>query len=390
MKALVWCGKKSVHVENVPDPKILNPRDIIIKVRTTAICGSDLHLFDGYIPTMSKGDILGHEFMGDVVEVGSEVHKHKVGDRVVVPFMISCGNCYFCQKGQYSCCDNTNPNAPLGEQAFGFATCGMFGYSALTGGYAGGQAEYVRVPHADVGPIRVPDGVTDEQAVLLADVFPTGWQAAAQANIQPGDTVAVWGCGPVGLLAMKSAQLLGAETIVAIDLVEGRRKLAAQHCDAETIDARDEYVYDRLRDITAGRGPDVCIDAVGMEAMGHTMDAAYDRIKTTLYLTTDRGHALRQAIHCCRKGGTLSMPGVYGGFMDKFPIGALMQKGLTVRTGQTHVPAVIGDLAGRVQRGEADPSFIITHRMRLDDAAKGYDEFAHNQTECIKVVLKPS
>ena len=392
MKALVWCGKKSVHVENVPDPKILNPRDIIIKVRTTAICGSDLHLFDGYIPTMSKGDILGHEFMGEVVEVGTGVDKKKVkvGDRVIVPFMISCGNCYFCQKGQYSCCDNTNPNAALGEQAFGFATCGMFGYSALTGGYAGGQAEYVRVPHADAGPIRVPDGVTDEQAVLLADVFPTGWQAAAQANIQPGDTVAVWGCGPVGLLAMKSAQLLGAETIVAIDLVEGRRKLAAQHCDAETIDSRDEYVYDRLRDITAGRGPDVCIDAVGMEAMGHTMDAAYDRIKTTLYLTTDRGHALRQAIHCCRKGGTLSMPGVYGGFMDKFPIGALMQKGLTVRTGQTHVPAVIGDLAGRVQRGEADPSFIITHRMRLDDAAKGYDEFSNNQTECVKVVLKPS
>jgi threonine dehydrogenase-like Zn-dependent dehydrogenase len=390
MKALVWCGKKNVHVENVPDPKILNPRDIIVKVQATAICGSDLHLFDGYIPTMRKGDILGHEFMGDVVEVGSEVRKHKVGDRVVVPFMISCGNCYFCRKGQYSCCDNTNPNAALGEQAFGFATCGMFGYSALTGGYAGGQAEYVRVPHADVGPIRVPDGVTDEQAVLLADVFPTGWQAAAQANIQPGDTVAVWGCGPVGLLAMKSAQLLGAERIVAIDLVEGRRKLAADHCDAETIDARDEYVYDRLRDITAGRGPDVCIDAVGMEAMGHTIDAAYDRIKTTLYMTTDRGHALRQAIHCCRKGGTLSMPGVYGGFMDKFPIGALMQKGLTVRTGQTHVPAVIGDLAGRVQRGEADPSFIVTHRMRLDDAAKGYDEFAYNQTECVKVVLKPS
>jgi threonine dehydrogenase-like Zn-dependent dehydrogenase len=390
MKALVWCGKKSVHVENVPDPKILNPRDIIVKVQTTAICGSDLHLFDGYIPTMRKGDILGHEFMGEVVEMGSEVRKYKVGDRVVVPFMISCGNCYFCRKGQYSCCDNTNPNAALGEQAFGFATCGMFGYSALTGGYAGGQAEYVRVPHADVGPIKVPDGVTDDQAVLLADVFPTGWQAAAQANIQPGDTVAVWGCGPVGLLAMKSAQLLGAETIVAIDLVEGRRKLAAHHCDAETIDARDEYVYDRLRDITAGRGPDVCIDAVGMEAMGHTIDAAYDRIKTTLYMTTDRGHALRQAIHCCRKGGTLSMPGVYGGFMDKFPIGALMQKGLTVRTGQTHVPAVIGDLAGRVQRGEADPSFIITHRMRLEDAAKGYDEFAYNQTECVKVVLKPS
>jgi threonine dehydrogenase-like Zn-dependent dehydrogenase len=389
MKALVWCGKKRVHVENVPDPKILNPRDIIVKIRTTAICGSDLHLYDGYIPSMQKGDVLGHEFMGEVVEVGGEVRNHKVGDRVVVPFTICCGGCYFCKRGLFSCCDNTNPNAWMGEQAFGFSTCGIFGYSHLTGGYAGGQAEYARVPFADVGPIRVPDGVTDDQAVMLADVFPTGWQAASQADIQPGDTVAVWGCGPVGLLTMKSARLLGAETIIAIDLVEGRRKLAAEHCDAETIDARDEYVYDRIMDITAGRGADVCVDAVGMEAMGHTIDAAYDRIKTTLHMTTDRGHVIRQAIHCCRKGGTISMPGVYGGFMDKFPIGALMQKGLTIRTGQTHVPAIIRQLADRVQRGEVDPSFIVTHRMKLDDAATGYDVFAHDQNECVKVVLKP-
>jgi threonine dehydrogenase-like Zn-dependent dehydrogenase len=389
MKAVTWCGKNDVRVCNVPDPKILQPRDAIIKVTSTCICGSDLHLYDGYIPGMQAGDVLGHEFMGEVVELGSEVKNLRIGDRIVVPFTICCGACFFCKRGLWSCCDNTNPNAAVAEQVYGYTTAGLFGYSHLTGGYAGGQAEYVRVPYADVAPMKVPDGLPDEKVIFLTDIFPTGYMAAENCDIKPDDTVAVWGCGPVGQFAIKSALLLGAARVVAIDGVPERLAMAAQS-GAITIDMNDEYVYEKLLDLTGGRGPDACIDCVGMEASGHTIDAYMDKAKAALFMATDRVHALRQAINCCRKGGVVSVPGVYGGVVDKLPMGAAMQKGLTFKMGQTHVPKYLGNLMQRVVRGELDPSFVITHRFRLDDAPMAYELFQKKRDGCIKVVLSPN
>jgi threonine dehydrogenase-like Zn-dependent dehydrogenase len=388
MKALCWYGKTDVRVEDVPDPKILNPRDAIIKITRTAICGSDLHLYDGYIPTMRKGDVLGHEFMGEVVETGDAVKNLQAGDRVVVPFPIACGNCFFCQKGLWSACDNTNPNAWMQEKVYGFSGAGIFGYSHMMGGYAGGQAEYARVPFADVGPVKIPEEVDDEKALFLGDIFPTGYMAAENCQIEPGDTVAVWGCGPVGLFAIKSALLLGAGRVFGIDNVPERRALAEQW-GAETLDSMDEDLFYKLKELTGGRGPDACIDAVGMEAHGATLDAYIDRAKAALFLATDRPHALRQAINACRKGGTVSVPGVYGGFLDKFPFGAAFNKGLTIKMGQTHVHRYLRPLLERIRKGEIDPSFIITHRMRLDEAPQGYEIFKHKQDNCVKVVLRP-
>ncbi|HYG08844.1 MAG TPA: zinc-dependent alcohol dehydrogenase [Pyrinomonadaceae bacterium] len=390
MKALCWFGKNDVRVEDVPEPKILNPRDAIIKVTRTAICGSDLHLLDGYIPTMQKGDILGHEFMGEVVEVGGEVKNLQVGDRIAVPFTISCGNCFFCQRELWSLCDNTNPNAAIPEKLYGYTTAGLFGYSHMTGGYAGGQAEYVRAPFADVGPIKIPDHLEDEQALFLTDIFPTGYMAAENCNIQPGDTVAVWGCGPVGQFAIKSAYLQGASRVIAIDRVPERIEMARTEGQAETLDFDDEYIFDKLKEMTGGRGPDACIDAVGMEAHGGgSFDAYLDKAKAAAFLATDRPHALRQAIHSCRKGGTVSVPGVYGGFLDKVPFGAAFQKGLTLKMGQTHVQKYLRPLLKLIEDGKIDPSFVITHRMRLEDAPQGYHIFKNKQDNCIKIVLKP-
>src|SRR4051812_8780940 len=393
MKAVTWCGKYSVSVDDVPDPQLINSRDAIVKITSTCICGSDLHLYDGYIPTMQKGDVLGHEFMGEVVEVGSGVNaeKVKVGDRVIVPFCIACGNCFYCKRQLFSCCDNSNPNAWMGEKAYGFSTAGLFGYSHLTGGYAGGQAEYARVPFADHQLFKVPEEMPDEQVVFLTDIFPTGYMAAEQCNIQKGDVVAVWGCGPVGQFAIRSAYLLGASLVVAIDdgtRVPERLRMAADG-KAVTIDMRDEYVYERLLDLTGGRGPDACIDAVGMEAHGFTVDAFVDKVKAAAMLATDRPHALRQAINCCRKGGTVSVPGVYGGVVDKLPFGAAMQKGLTFRMGQTHVHKYVPTLIDRIQRGEIDPSFVITHKLPLSEAPQGYKMFQEKRDGCIKIVLKP-
>jgi threonine dehydrogenase-like Zn-dependent dehydrogenase len=389
MKALCWYGKGDVRVEDVPDPKILNPRDAIIRITRTAICGSDLHLYDGYIPTMQKGDILGHEFMGEVVEVGSENGKLKVGDRVVVPFTISCGNCFFCQREMWSLCDNSNPNAWMAEKLYGFAAAGLFGYSHMMGGYAGGQAEYARVPFADIGPVLIPEELEDEQVLFLSDIFPTGYMAAENCNIQRGDTVAVWGCGPVGQFAIKSAYLLGAERVIAIDGVPERLQMAQQEGGAEVLDFNDEDIFEKLKEMTGGRGPDSCIDAVGLEAHGRTIDALYDRAKAAMFLATDRPHALRQAIHACRKGGTISVPGVYGGFLDKIPFGAAFNKGLTFKMGQTHVHRYLRPLLELVQQGRIDPSFVITHRMRLEDAPRGYETFKQHTDNCIKIVMKP-
>ncbi len=389
MKALCWYGKKDVRVTTVPDPVIVNPNDAIIKVTTTAICGSDLHLYDGYIPTMERGDILGHEFMGEVVEVGRDCRKLKVGDRVVVPFTIACGKCFFCKKELFSLCDNSNPNARMAETLYGFSGSGLFGYSHIYGGYAGGQAEYVRVPFADVGPFKIPEGISDEQVLFLSDIFPTGFMAAENCNINPGDTVAVWGCGPVGQFALVSAWMLGAERVIAIDQVPERLELARTFGKAETIDFSKVDVFDALKEMTGGVGPDACIDAVGLEAHGTTMDAIYDRAKAAMYLATDRIHALRQAINACRKGGTVSVPGVYGGYLDKVPFGAAFAKGLTLKMGQTHVHRYLASLLDRIQKGEVDPSRIITHRLSLDQAAQGYDVFERKADNCIKVVLKP-
>lgn len=389
MKALCWFGKYDVRVYDVPEPKILNPHDAIIKVTTTAICGSDLHLYDGYIPTMEKGDILGHEFMGEVVEVGNAVKNLKPGDRVVVPFTIACGKCFFCKQEQWSACDNTNPNAGMAEMLYGYSGSGLFGYSHMMGGYAGGQAEYVRVPFADVGPTKIENGLTDEQVLFLSDIFPTGYMAAENCNIKPGDTVAVWGCGPVGQFAIKSAYLLGAERVIAIDDARERLRMASEQSGAETINFAEEDVFDRLKQMTGGLGPDSCIDAVGLEAHGVTLDALYDRAKAALMLATDRPHALRQAIHACRKGGTVSVPGVYGGFLDKFPFGAAFAKGLTFKMGQTHVHKYMKPLLKKVENGEIDPSFVITHRIRLEDAPEGYATFKNKEQDCIKVVMTP-
>ncbi len=391
MKALTWCGTGDVRVSNVPDPKILQPRDIIIKITSTCICGSDLHLYDGFMPTMKAGDILGHEFMGIVEEVGPEVKNLKVGDRVVNPFTICCGACFYCKRDLWSCCENTNPNAWMAEKMMGYSPAGLFGYSHLTGGYAGGQAQYARIPYADVGPIKIPDGIPDDKVIFLSDIFPTGYMAAENCNIQPDDTVAIWGCGPVGQFAIRSAKMLGAHQVIAIDdgaRVPERLRMAEEG-GAITIDMHDEYIYDKLLDLTAGRGPDSCIDAVGMEAHGYTLDAAYDKVKTMLFMATDRAHALRQAINCCRKGGTVSIPGVYAGFLDKIPMGPAMNKGLTFKMGQTHMKKYMGPLLERIQNGEIDPSFVITHKLPIDQAPEAYKIFRDKQDKCIKVVLKP-
>jgi threonine dehydrogenase-like Zn-dependent dehydrogenase len=389
MKAVCWQGKQDMRVENVPDPKIINSRDAIVKITTTAICGSDLHLYDGVIPTMQKGDIIGHEFMGEIAEVGPDVKNLKVGDRVVVPFTISCGGCFFCQKNLWALCDNSNPNAHMAKELYGQSPAALFGYSHLYGGYAGGQAEYARVPFADVGPYKVPEDLTDEQVIFLTDIFSTGYQAAENCGIEPGDTVAVWGAGPVGQFAIKSAYLLGAARVIAIDDVPERLRMAETQGKAETINFEDTPVLPKLEEMTGGRGPDRCIDAVGLEAHGTSPGEIYDIVKGALRLGTDRPNALRQAIQACRKGGTISVPGVYGGFLDKIPFGAAFAKGLTFKMGQTNVQAYLPILMERIQKGEIDPSFVITHRLSLSDAALGYDIFSKKQDGCIKIVLKP-
>ncbi|NLF11180.1 MAG: glutathione-dependent formaldehyde dehydrogenase [Anaerolineaceae bacterium] len=393
MKAVCWNGVHDVRVERVPDPQLLNPRDAIVEITATAICGSDLHLYDGYIPTMQPGDILGHEFMGRVVELGSEVKNLKVGDRVVVPFTIACGRCYYCERDQRALCDNSNPNAWMAEAMWGHSPAGFYGYSHLVGGYAGGQAQYARVPFADSGPLVVNgngDGLSDEQVLFLSDIFPTGYMAAENGNIQPGDVVAVWGCGPVGLFTIKSAYLLGAERVIAIDHVPERLELAEREGKAEVIDFSQWDVVEVLREMTGGRGPDVCIDAVGMEAHGaSSLDAIYDKVKQSVRLETGRPHVLRETIQACRKGGTVSLAGVYGGFVDKIPIGAAFNKGLTLRMGQTHVQKYMRPLLERIQQGEIDPTFVITHRLPLDAAPEAYRMFRDKEDNCIKVVLRP-
>lgn len=389
MKALCWHGNNDVRVDTVPDPKILNPRDAVIKITSTAICGSDLHIYDGFIPTMQEGDILGHEFMGEVVELGSEVKNIKVGDRVLVPFTISCGNCFFCQRDLWSLCDNSNPNAWMAEKAMGYSPSALFGYSHLFGGYAGGQAEYARVPFADVGLFKVPDGLTDDQVLFLTDIFPTGYMAAENCDIEPGDIVAVWGCGPVGQFAIKSAYMLGAERVIAIDRIPERLQMAKDVCKAEVINYEEIDAGEALKEMTGGRGPDACLDAVGMEAHGTGPDALYDKVKQAVRLETDRPTALRQVMVACRKGGKVSIAGVYGGFLDKIPMGAAFNKGLTFKMGQTHVHKYIKPLLERIQNGEIDPSFVITHKLSLEDAPKGYDIFKNKKDSCIKVVLKP-
>jgi threonine dehydrogenase-like Zn-dependent dehydrogenase len=388
MKAICWYDKQTIRVEQVPDPTILNPRDAIVKVSSTAICGSDLHLYNGYVPTMQKGDILGHEFMGEVVELGTMVKNLQVGDRVVVPFPIACGHCFSCQRGLFSLCENSNPNAWMAEKLWGHSPAGLFGYSHMLGGYAGGQAEYVRVPFADVGPLKIPDGLPDEKVLFLSDILPTGYMAAENCQIQRGDIVAVWGCGPVGQFAIKSAYLLGAERVIALDRFPERLRMAREQ-GAETIHYEEVDVYEALKEKSGGRGPDACIDAVGMEAHTPGVVGAYDRAKQAMMLETDRPHALREAIMACRNGGTVSVAGVYGGFIDKFPFGSVMNRSLTIKTGQAHVQRYMRPLLDRIEKGEIDPSYVITHRMRLEDAPAGYEIFKHKQDGCIKVVLKP-
>jgi threonine dehydrogenase-like Zn-dependent dehydrogenase len=390
MRALCWHGKEDVRVDTVPDPKIEDPRDMIVKITSTAICGSDLHLYDGYMPTMEAGDVIGHEPMGEVVEVGRDVKKFKKGDRAVVPFTISCGSCWFCARQLFSLCDNSNPNAEIARTMMGQSPAGLIGYSHMLGGFPGGQAEYLRVPYADVGPIKIPDGMPDEKVLFLSDIFPTGYMAAEQAGIGPGDTVAIWGCGPVGQFAIKSAWMFNAGRVVAIDCVPERLAMASTQGKAETIDFSKEKVYDRLMEMTKGRGPDQCIDAVGAEAhAGGSFDSLLDKAKASVGLATDRAHVLREAIICCRKGGTLSVPGVYVGFPDKVPFGALMNKALTVRTGQTHVPKYHALLLEKIQAGEIDPSFVITHTLPLEEGPGAYKTFRDKKDNCIKVVLKP-
>jgi len=392
MKATVFSGRNSVQVENVPDAKILNKRDAIVKITSTAICGSDLHLYDGYIPTVKRGDIFGHEFMGEVTDVGSEVSNLKPGDRVVVPFPIACGNCNACASGLFAACENSNPNAKIAEKLMGHSPCGIFGYSHMMGGYAGGQAEAARVPFADVGPLKIEDDFTDEQVLLLSDVFPTGYMGAEFCDIKPGDVIAVWGAGPVGQFAIASAKMLGAERVIAIDEYDYRLRMATEKAGAdEVIDfgIRPDVV-EALNEMTGGRGPDACIDAVGMEAThGHGGLHAYDRVKQAARIQTERPEALRQAILACRPGGIVSVMGVYGGFVDKFPAGAFVNKGLTLKTGQCHVHRYLKPLLDRIRGGEIDPSFITTHTMSLDDAPNGYETFKKKRDDCMKVVLKP-
>ena len=390
MRALCYHGKEDVRVDNVPDPIIQHSNDVIVKITSTAICGSDLHLYDGYMKTMEKGDVLGHEPMGVVVEVGSGVKRLKKGDRVVVPFTISCGECYFCQKSMFSLCDESNPNHEMAAKVMGHSPAGLLGYSHMLGGFAGGQAEYLRVPYADVGPLKIESDLPDEQVLFLSDIFPTGYMAAENAEIEPGDTVAVWGCGPVAQFCIQSAWMLGAGRVIAIDRVAERLLMAETKGKAETINFEKEDVYDRLMEMTKGRGPDSCIDAVGCEAHAQgSFDSVLDKVKAEVYLGTDRAHVLREAIMCCRKGGTISIPGVYIGFPDKVPFGAAMNKGLTFRMGQTHVPKYHALLLERIEAGDIDPSFVITHRLPLEDGPKAYKTFRDKDDGCIKVVLKP-
>ena len=390
MRALRWHGKHDIRCDNhVPDPSIEDPRDAIIKVSSCAICGSDLHLYDGFMPGMQHGDIMGHEFMGEVMEVGSANKKLKVGDRVVVPFTIVCGECDQCRRGNFSVCERTNRNKDVADKVFGHTTAGLYGYTHLTGGYAGGQAEYVRVPYADVGPVVIPNGLTDEQVLFLGDILPTGWQAAAQCDIQPTDTVAVWGAGPVGQFAVRSAVMMGAEQVICIDNVPERLSMARAG-GAITINFDEESVLERLKELTRGKGPEKCIDSVGMEAhAARSIDSMYDRAKQALVLESDRPHVLREMIYVCRPAGIISIPGVYGGLIDKIPFGAAMNKGLTFRMGQTHVNRWTDDLLRRIQEGEIDPSFVITHSVSLEQGPEMYKTFRDKHDGCIKVVLKP-
>jgi threonine dehydrogenase-like Zn-dependent dehydrogenase len=386
---LCWHGKGDIRYDTVPDPKIEHPRDAIIKVTGCAICGSDLHLYNGVIPTMESGDVVGHETMGEVVEVGSESKRLKVGDRVVVPFTISCGECFFCKRGFFSGCERTNPNAKMAEKLWGHSPAGLFGYSHLLGAYSGGQAEYLRVPYADVGPLKVPQGLSDEQVLFLSDIFPTGYMAAEFCNIQPDDKIAIWGCGPVGQFAIRSAFLLGAGRVIAVDTVPERLALARQ-AGADTLDFKEVDVYDRIQEMTEGRGADACIDAVGTEADATaSFDSVVDRVKVATFMGTDRPHVLRQAIHCCRNFGTVSIVGVYGGFLDKIPMGSAINRGLTFRMAQTPVQHYLPSLLGRIEKGEIDPSFVITHRAALKDGPDLYKTFRDKKEGCIKVVMKP-
>jgi threonine dehydrogenase-like Zn-dependent dehydrogenase len=389
MKANCWMGTRHVQVEDVPEPKILNERDAIIRITSTAICGSDLHLYNGFVPTMKRGDVMGHEFMGEVVELGKNVKNLAVGDRVVVPFPIACGHCLQCEREMYSLCENSNPNAWMAEKMWGYSPCGIFGYSHMLGGYAGGQAEYARVPFADVGPIKVPDNLEDEKVLFLSDIFPTGYMAADMCGIQPGDVVAVWGCGPVGQFAIKSAYMLGAERVIAIDRFKYRLDWARDKAGAETINYEEINELEALPEMTGGRGPDHCIDAVGLEGHAPGIEGAYDTVKTNLFMESDRPPALRHAILACRSGGTVSVAGVYGGFIDKFPMGAVVNRSLTIRSGQCHVHRYMRPLLQRIQNGEIDPSFVISHRLPLRDAPEGFRKFVNKEDNCLKVVLKP-
>ncbi|MBO3459630.1 glutathione-dependent formaldehyde dehydrogenase [Aetokthonos hydrillicola Thurmond2011] len=389
MRAVCWYGSNDVRTETVPEPKILNPRDAIVKVTSSTICGSDLHIYDGYIPTMQKGDIIGHEFMGEVVDIGSEVKLLKMGDRVVVSSIIGCGQCHYCQRQKWSLCDNTNPNGWIQDKLFGFGTAGIFGYSHAFGGYAGAFAEYIRVPFADFGAAQVPDELPDEKVLPISDAFPTGFMGAEMCNIQRGDTVAVWGCGPVGLFAMSSAYMLGAERVIGIDRFPERLQMARDFAQAETINYEEVDAGEALREMTGGRGADACIDAVGLEAHGIGLEGIYDQAKQTVRLETDRPHVLRQMILACRKGGILSIMGVYGGFVDKIPIGAFMNKALTFRMGQMHGQKYIPRLLGYVLEGKIDPSRVFTHRLSLEEAKQGFEIFKNKKDNCIKVLLKP-
>jgi threonine dehydrogenase-like Zn-dependent dehydrogenase len=391
MRANTWQGKNNVKVMDVPDPRILDDRDAIVRITSSAICGSDLHLLQGFVPTMMKGDIMGHEFMGELVEVGPGVRDAKVGDRVVVPFPIGCGSCWSCQQGLFSVCENTNPNAWLAEKFFGYPTAGVFGYSHLTGGYAGGQAQYARVPFADVNTLKVPAGVPDEQVLFLSDIFPTGFMGADFCDIKGGDVIAVWGAGPVGQFAIASAKLLGAERVIAIDRFDYRLRMAKERAGADdVINYEQQDVSETLKELTGGRGPDAAIDAVGMEAHSPRPDYLYDKAKQSVKMETDRPLALREAITNVRNGGIVSVIGVYGGFVDKFPMGAVMNRGLTIKSAQCHVQRYWRDLLGMVEEGRIDPSFVITHELPLDEAPKGFDIFKNKLDDCVKVVLKPN